>query len=100
MVLISDAVMRKHNRQFRGQNRATDVLSFPDEREDGEEDSYLGDILISVEAADRQRNKTLLEELKLLSLHGLLHLLGYDHQTDGGEMKALERKLRREFQLH
>ncbi|MDA2934840.1 rRNA maturation RNase YbeY [Acidobacteria bacterium AH-259-D05] len=98
VVLISDAVMRNYNRQFSGQNRATDVLAFPDE--DGEEESYLGDILICVDAADRQRKKTLLEELKLLCLHGLLHLLGYDHHADGGEMQALDRKLRREFQLH
>ena len=88
-----------NNRQFRGQNRTTDVLAFPDD-DDGQEDSYLGDILICVETADRQRKKSLLKELQVLSLHGLLHLLGYDHHTDGGKMQTLERKLRREFQLH
>lgn len=98
VVLISELAMRTYNRQFRGQNRTTDVLAFPDD-EDGQEDAYLGDILICVQTADRQRNKTLLEELKLLSLHGLLHLLGHDHHTDGGKMKALERKIRGEFQL-
>ena len=99
VVLISDSAMKTYNQRFRGQNRTTDVLAFPDD-EDGQEDSYLGDILICVETADRQRKKPLLEELKLLSLHGLLHLLGYDHHMDGGRMQALERKLRREFQLH
>lgn len=99
VVLISDSAMKTYNRRFRGQNRTTDVLAFPDD-DGGDEDSYLGDILVCVESADRQKEKTLLEELKLLSLHGLLHLLGHDHHTDGGTMQALERKLRREFQLH
>ena len=98
VVLISDSAMKTYNRQFRGQNRTTDILAFPDD--DGQEDSYLGDILICVETADRQRKKSLLKELQVLSLHGLLHLLGYDHHTDGGKMQTLERKLRREFQLH
>ena len=98
VVLISDSAMKTYNRQFRGQNRITDILAFPDD--DGQEDSYLGDILICVETADRQRKKSLLKELQVLSLHGLLHLLGYDHHTDGGKMQTLERKLRREFQLH
>lgn len=98
VVLISELAMKNYNRQFRGQNRTTDVLAFPDD-EDGQEDAYLGDILICVQTADQQRKKTLLEELKLLSLHGLLHLLGHDHHTDGGKMKALESKLRGKFQL-
>ena len=98
-MLISDSAMKTYNQRFRGQNRTTDVLAFPDD-DGGDRDSYLGDILVCVETADRQKRKTLLEELKLLSLHGLLHLLGYDHHTDGGSMQALERKLRREFQLH
>ena len=100
VVLVSDAAMKNYNREFRGEDRATDVLSFSYEEEDGEEDPYLGDILICVEAAARQQRKTLLAELQVLSLHGLLHLLGYDHQADQGEMETLEGKLRREFQLH
>ena len=95
VVLISDLAMKSYNRKFRGQDRTTDVLAFPDD-EDEQEDFYLGDILICVETADRQRKKSLLKELKVL----LLHLLGYDHHTDGGMMQTLERKLRREFQLH
>ena len=100
VVLLSDAAMRNYNRDFRGEDRGTDVLSFPNEEEDGEEEPYLGDILICVDAAARQQRETLLEELQTLSLHGLLHLLGYDHETDQGEMETLEGRLRREFQLH
>ena len=100
VVLISDAAMKTYNRDFRGKDRATDVLSFSYEEEDGEEKTYLGDILISVDAAARQQRKSLLAELQLLSLHGLLHLLGYDHQADQGEMETLEGRLRRKFQLH
>ena len=100
VVLVSDAAMKNYNREFRGEDRATDVLSFSYEEEDGEEDPYLGDILICVDAAARQQRKTLLAELQVLSLHGLLHLLGYDHQADQGEMETLEARLRREFQLH
>ena len=100
VALVSDALMKSYNQKFRGADRATDILSFPYEEAEWEEESYLGDILISVETAHRQRKQTLLEELKVLSLHGLLHLLGYDHETDRGEMKALERKLKREFRLH
>jgi len=100
VVLLSDAAMKNYNREFRGEDSATDVLSFPNEEGDGEEEPYLGDILICVDAAARQQRKTLLAELQVLSLHGLLHLLGYDHETDQGEMETLEGRLRREFQLH
>jgi probable rRNA maturation factor len=101
VVLVSDAAMTNYNLKFRGLNQSTDVLSFRNQKEDWEtEETYLGDILISVETADRQRKETLLQELKLLSLHGLLHLLGYDHQTDEGEMGSVERRLKKEFQLY
>ena len=100
VVLVNDAEMKTYNRDFRGEDRATDVLSFSYEEDDGEEKPYLGDILISVDAAARQQRKTLLEELQVLSLHGLLHLLGYDHQADQGEMETLEGRLRRKFQIH
>ncbi len=100
VVLVSDAAMKNYNREFRGEDRATDVLSFSYEEEDGEEEPYLGDILICVDTAARQQRKTLLAELQVLSLHGLLHLLGYDHEADQGEMETLEGRLRREFQLH
>ncbi len=100
VVLVSDAAMRNYNREFRGKNRSTDVLSFPDQEDDGDEEPYLGDILICVEAAARQEKHSLLQELQVLSLHGLLHLLGYDHDADQGEMERLEKKMRRKFQLH
>jgi probable rRNA maturation factor len=100
VVLVSDAAMRDYNLEFRGKNRSTDVLSFPNQEDEGDEEPYLGDILICVEAAAHQEKHSLLQELQVLSLHGLLHLLGYDHDADQGEMETLERKLRRKFQLH
>lgn len=93
-VLVSDRGIRHYNRRYRGVPEPTDVLAFPM----GEE-SYLGDILISVETADRQRRGVLQTELKVLALHGLLHLMGYDHEVDSGEMESMEVQLRREFQL-
>ena len=93
-VLVSDRGIRHYNRRYRGVPEPTDVLAFP-----MDEESYLGDILISVETADRQRRGVLQTELKVLALHGLLHLMGYDHEVDSGEMESMEVQLRREFQL-
>jgi len=96
VVFITDGRIRKYNREYRGLDEPTDVLSFPGE------DGYLGDILISSETAYNQARKsqTLTFEVNVqrLILHGLLHLMGYDHESDNGEMKALERRLRRRFQ--
>ena len=87
--------MQTYNRKYRGHDKPTDVLSFR-----GDE-SYLGDILISVETAFRQasRSSTLSfdSNIRRLLLHGFLHLSGYDHETDNGEMRAIERRLRRTF---
>jgi probable rRNA maturation factor len=95
VVLIRDSVMREYNRVYRGKDAPTDVLSFEG---DG---GYLGDILISVETARRQADRsgtlTLPINLRRLALHGLLHLMGYDHEVDNGEMRALETRLRRRF---
>jgi probable rRNA maturation factor len=95
VVLVRDAVIKRYNREFRGENKPTDVLSFP------ASDGYLGDILISVDTAESQAaqgtNLTLEKNLRRLALHGLLHLIGYDHETDQGEMRAIERRLRRRF---
>lgn len=94
-----DREMRRVNLRFRGQDKATDVLSFPGEEEGGA-GGHLGDVLISVPTARRQaeaRGHGVERELKVLLLHGLLHCLGHDHETDDGEMEALERKLRRRF---
>ncbi|MGP8251059.1 MAG: rRNA maturation RNase YbeY [Terracidiphilus sp.] len=95
VLLTTDAAIRKLNRQFRGKNKATDVLSFPAE---GPAASGLaGDLAISVETARRQvaeQGHALTCELKILMLHGLLHLAGYDHETDDGEMAKREQMLR------
>ncbi len=96
VVFVTDEMMQRFNRDYRGLDKSTDVLSF---RGDGK---YLGDILISSETAYNQSRKstTLSFEtnVRRLILHGLLHLLGYDHATDSGEMRAIERRLRRRFQ--
>jgi len=96
VVFVTDAAMRGYNRDYRGFDKPTDVLSFR-----GDAD-YLGDILISVETAYNQarRSRTLDLEtnLRRLMLHGLLHLTGHDHETDNGEMRKVERSFRRKFQ--
>jgi probable rRNA maturation factor len=104
IVLVSDAAMRKLNRQFRGKDNPTDVLSFPAAPEPFEkgEESSLGEIVISVETAGRQAKENGLSfssEIQQLILHGLLHLNGYDHETDNGEMNRLELKLRKELEV-
>jgi probable rRNA maturation factor len=92
LVLAGDGLLRRLNRTYRGKDRPTDVLSFPGEG--GE--AGLGDILISVETAERNARRgqrSLGRELDVLALHGFLHLLGYDHETDDGTMDRLERRL-------
>ena len=95
LALVGDGRIRKLNRDHRGYDKPTDVLSFA-----ADEPGYLGDIVISVDTARRQarrRGSNLSRELKVLGLHGLLHLLGYDHETDDGEMRRVEYRLRRRF---
>ena len=98
VAFVSDRKMRELNSQFRGKNKTTDVLSFPfeaDEFETGE--NNLGDIVISAEQAEKQAKENNLDletEIKQLILHGVLHLCGYDHETDSGEMNARELELR------
>lgn len=95
--LVSDRRMKEYNATYRSIPKTTDVLSFPDDPEDG---SYLGDIVISVETAVRQaasRRHGLLRELEILIVHGYLHILGHDHQADEGLMMRMQRKLVREF---
>jgi probable rRNA maturation factor len=94
LVLAGDRLLRRLNREFRGKDIPTDVLSFP---ADGGE-AGLGDIVISVETAERNARalgRTLPQELDVLALHGFLHVLGHDHETDDGSMERLERRLRR-----
>jgi probable rRNA maturation factor len=93
LVLAGDRLLRRLNRTYRGEDRPTDVLSFPGEG--GE--AGLGDVVISVETAERNARglgRTLGQELDVLALHGFLHVLGYDHETDDGQMDRLEARLR------
>jgi len=104
IVFVSDAAIRKLNGQFRGKNYATDVLSFPTQAEDFETDnqSHLGEVVISVERAAAQAKEnglTFSNEVEQLILHGLLHLSGYDHETDHGEMNRLELRLRKKLAI-
>jgi probable rRNA maturation factor len=100
VVLTGDQTIRELNRQYRKIDRATDVLSFPDGDELPSGRRLLGEIVISVDAARRQGAELEhgeLRELCELSLHGTLHLLGYDHERDQGEMSETELNLRREL---
>lgn len=98
VAFISDRRMKQLNSFFRGKDSTTDVLSFPHEPDEFDKDtSNLGDIVISVEQAARQAKEnglTLENEIKQLILHGVLHLCGYDHETDEGEMDTRELELR------
>ena len=100
VLLARDATLRKLNREFRGKDKATDVLSFP--AADFSASKHGGDLAISFETAQRQAEEhghTLNEELRVLMLHGLLHLAGMDHETDDGEMAECEAKLRKKLKL-
>jgi probable rRNA maturation factor len=111
--LVSDAEIARMNETFRKKKGPTDVLSFPSDARRQPARSrrvpskmkaseYLGDIAISPATARRyarQHGRTLSSELRVLILHGVLHLLGYDHETDRGEMDRVERKLRKRFGL-
>jgi len=94
--LVSDRRMHELNRRFRGRDCATDVLSFPGGGPTREAALHVGDIVIAVPVAARQAREarhSLAHELKLLALHGYLHLLGYDHEVDDGAMRRLERRM-------
>jgi probable rRNA maturation factor len=100
VAFVSDRAMRELNRRWRGKKGTTDVLSFPAGQDEFEkaEGLRLGDVVVSVEQAGRQAVEHGLEfeqEIAQLILHGLLHLCGYDHERDDGEMNRLEMRLRR-----
>jgi probable rRNA maturation factor len=111
--LVSDAEMGRLNENFRRKKGPTDVLSFPAfarrkplrlrrNSRSAKSSQYLGDIAISPATARRyaiKYERKLASELRVLILHGVLHLLGYDHETDHGEMDELEQKLRKRFGL-
>jgi probable rRNA maturation factor len=97
VLLTTDRQIRRLNRAFRGKDKATDVLSFPAEKLVQSKEKIAGDLAISVATAHRQsieQGHALATELKVLILHGLLHLAGYDHETDAGRMARRERQLR------
>lgn len=112
---VSNAEMARWNRAYRGKKRATDVLSFPADAAQGlrrngngntrrranlSDGDYLGDIAIAPAVARenaRRFGRSFDEEMRILILHGVLHLMGYDHETDSGQMERLERRLRREW---
>jgi probable rRNA maturation factor len=100
VLLTTDAALRSLNRRFRGKNKPTDVLSFPAAVLSPER--IAGDLAISVETARHQaaeQDHALAIELKVLILHGLLHLAGYDHESDSGRMARRERSLRAQLRL-
>ena len=102
IAFVSDRAMSELNRMWRHKRGTTDVLSFPAEQDQFEkaEGDRLGDVVISVEQAARQAKEnglTLDQEIAQLILHGLVHLCGYDHATDEGEMDRLELRLRKKL---
>lgn len=104
ITFIRDRAMRRLNRDYRGFDKPTDVLSFAyhesEEAPFDYEKRHIGDVVISVETAERYARELGLSfdrEIELLVIHGALHLAGYDHETDNGEMNRLERKLRKEL---
>jgi rRNA maturation RNase YbeY len=112
VTLVDDKEIERLNRTFRGIPNPTDVLSFPWQNEPdvtykdsvtrAEWSRFLGDIVISAETARRNSLETgvsLRMEIRQLVLHGLLHLLGYDHESDNGEMERLEQAIRRELRI-
>jgi probable rRNA maturation factor len=93
VAVVADSRVRALNRRYRRRDRSTDVLSFPSGAR-----GHLGDIVIAAGVARRQAREAghaLQTELRVLALHGLLHLLGYDHERDGGRMARVEQRLRR-----
>ena len=115
IAFVSDRKMRELNNEFRGKNSTTDVLSFPYEADefgvlsepsavaDGFSSNFLGDVVISLEQAEKQAAENDLDfetEIKQLILHGILHLCGYDHETDDGEMNRRELELRTSLKIN
>jgi probable rRNA maturation factor len=92
IAIVPDGRVQQLNRRYRRKDAATDVLSFP-----SDERGYLGDVVIAAGVARRQAQQaghSLQHELRVLALHGLLHLLGYDHERDAGRMARVEARLR------
>jgi probable rRNA maturation factor len=103
--LVTNGRMARWNHAYRGKNRPTDVLSFPINGHAGEHHrpGYLGDIAIAPAVARqnaRRAGRSFSGEMRILMLHGMLHLLGYDHETDNGQMDRFEQRLRRDLGLN
>jgi probable rRNA maturation factor len=101
-LITGDAELRKLNREFRGKDYATDVLSFPSGAAEPGGRPHIGDLAISMARARAQAREfghTTEQEIRILMLHGLLHLLGMDHEADGGRMARAEKRWRRELGL-
>lgn len=99
LTFIRDPAMRKLNRVYRGIDLSTDVLSFSYQGAEKTE-PHLGDVIIAVETAEKYARELSIDfhrELEHLVIHGTLHLAGYDHETDNGEMNRLEKRLRRQL---
>ena len=100
IAIVDDEAMRNLNRKFRKKNKTTDVLTFPADDSDADPQAKgrpLGDIVISIDQARRQaadQKHSIATEIRYLILHGIIHALGYDHETDKGEMNALEAEVR------
>ena len=100
VILTTDEEIQKLNREHREKDAPTDVLSFPLEAQFP--NMPLGSIVISIETAQKgadEFNHSIEDEIKLLFIHGLLHLLGYDHEIDNGEMREKEKELIEKFNL-
>lgn len=105
LIITDDATMRELNAEYREKDSITDVLSFPMDAPFTEQsvfDMPLGSIVIAasfVEIKAKEHGHTIQDELSLLFIHGMLHLLGYDHETDEGEMRAREKEIIEAFDL-
>ena len=99
LIITDNKTIQEYNKEYRNINKATDVLSFPLE---DIEFMPLGSIVISLDKAKEvasKLNHSINNEISLLFIHGLLHLMGYDHEVDNGEMRKLESKIIKEFNL-
>ena len=106
LCLVTNHQIKRWNSVYRKKDKPTDVLSFPANGvtgvQDGSSEAYLGDIAIAPAVAlqnAKRFGRTLDEEMRILILHGVLHLMGYDHETDRGEMDRIEARLRQQLEL-
>jgi len=102
VLVTSSAELRSFNQRFRGANKATDVLSFPAQQVSLQTKRVAGEVAISADIARenaRHLGHSVADEVKILVLHGILHLAGFDHERDNGEMARKESRLRRQLKL-